>query len=82
MRPGVGVPLCPLSITRHVDTLAMQIETNLYERFGQAITNFKRSLPKVQSDLVRESLKDPYRFDFLGIRRSGSGISDYFRLIF
>lgn len=47
--------------------LAMQIETNLYERSGQAITNFERSLPKAQSDLARESLKDPYRFDFLGL---------------
>jgi len=47
--------------------LAMQIETNLYERSGQAITNFERSLPKAESDLARESLKDPYRFDFLGL---------------
>ena len=32
-----------------------------------AITNFEQSLPKPQSDLARESLKDPYRFDFLGL---------------
>lgn len=25
------------------------------------------SLPRPQSDLARESLKDPYRFDFLGL---------------
>ena len=47
--------------------LVMQIETRLLERSGQAVTNFPVSLPKPQSDLARESLKDPYRFDFLGL---------------
>jgi predicted nuclease of restriction endonuclease-like (RecB) superfamily len=47
--------------------LAMQIETRLLERDGAAVTNFAVSLPKPQSDLARESLKDPYRFDFLGL---------------
>ncbi len=45
--------------------LVMQIETRLLERSGKAVTNFEASLPKAQSDLARESLKDPYRFDFL-----------------
>ena len=47
------------------NVLVMQIETLLIERSGTAITNFEISLPKPQSDLARESLKDPYRFDFL-----------------
>lgn len=47
--------------------LVMQIETRLLERSGTAVTNFEASLPKPQSDLARESLKDPYRFDFLGL---------------
>ena len=47
--------------------LVMQIESRLLERSGAAITNFELSLPKPQSDLARESLKDPYRFDFLGL---------------
>jgi predicted nuclease of restriction endonuclease-like (RecB) superfamily len=47
--------------------LVMQIETRLLERSGKAVTNFEASLPKPQSDLARESLKDPYRFDFLGL---------------
>ncbi|MDD4978574.1 MAG: PDDEXK nuclease domain-containing protein [Gallionella sp.] len=47
--------------------LVMQIETRLLERSGTATTNFETSLPKPQSDLARESLKDPYRFDFLGL---------------
>ena len=47
--------------------LIMQIETRLLERQSMAITNFEQRLPKPQSDLARESLKDPYRFDFLGL---------------
>ena len=47
--------------------LVMQIETRLLERNGKAVTNFAISLPKPQSDLARESVKDPYRFDFLGL---------------
>ena len=47
--------------------LVMQIETGLLARSGTAVTNFELSLPKPQSDLARESLKDPYRFDFLGL---------------
>ena len=47
--------------------LVMQIESRLLERSGKAVTNFSDQLPKPQSDLARESLKDPYRFDFLGL---------------
>lgn len=49
------------------NVLVMQIETRLLERSGTAVTNFPVSLPKPQSDLARESLKDPYRLDFLGL---------------
>jgi predicted nuclease of restriction endonuclease-like (RecB) superfamily len=47
--------------------LNIHIETRLLERSGTAVTNFDVSLPKPQSDLARESLKDPYRLDFLGL---------------
>ena len=47
--------------------LDIHIETRLLERTGKAITNFEFNLPKSQSDLARESLKDPYHFDFLGL---------------
>ena len=47
--------------------LVMQIEARLLERSGKAVTNFEASLPAPQSDLARESLKDPYRFDFLSL---------------
>ncbi|MBD1401507.1 PDDEXK nuclease domain-containing protein [Pelovirga terrestris] len=49
------------------NVLVMQIESRLHQRQGSAVTNFEQRLPKVQSDLARESLKDPYRFDFLNL---------------
>ena len=45
------------------------LDTDLFERQGQAITNFKASLPDTQSDLAQEMTKDPYNFDFLAIRK-------------
>jgi predicted nuclease of restriction endonuclease-like (RecB) superfamily len=49
------------------NVLNIHIETRLLERSGTAVTNFAISLPKPQSDLAHESIKDPYRFDFLGL---------------
>ena len=45
--------------------LAMQIESQLYQRQGQAVTNFEATLPPDRSDLARATLKDPYVLDFL-----------------
>ncbi len=45
------------------------MDTELFERQGRAITNFKDSLPDVQSGLAQEMTKDPYSFDFLTIRK-------------
>lgn len=45
--------------------LTHQIECGLYGRSGKAITNFSEHLPKPQSDLAKQLLKDPYNFDFL-----------------
>jgi len=45
--------------------LAIQIDSDLYNRQGKAVTNFAISLPAPQSDLAQETLKDPYKFDFL-----------------
>jgi predicted nuclease of restriction endonuclease-like (RecB) superfamily len=41
------------------------IEADLYTSQGKAINNFDHLLPDVQSDLAKETLKDPYNFDFL-----------------
>jgi predicted nuclease of restriction endonuclease-like (RecB) superfamily len=49
------------------NVLVLHIEQRTLERQGKALTNFEQHLPKPQSDLARESLKDPYRFDFLSL---------------
>mgnify|MGYP000139983370 CR=1 FL=1 len=49
------------------NVLNIHIESRLLERAGKAVTNFEQRLPAPQSDLAGESLKDPYRFDFLGL---------------
>ncbi len=45
--------------------LAWQIEQRFHERAGKAVGNFAQTLPAPQSELVQQSLKDPYVFDFL-----------------
>ncbi len=45
--------------------LTHQIELDLYQRQGRAITNFEQTLMKPNSELATETLKDPYKFDFL-----------------
>ena len=47
------------------ETLALQIKTDLFERNGKVINNFKNALPEPFSDLAEQTLKDPYVFDFL-----------------
>ena len=47
------------------NVLVLQIESKLFERQGKAVTNFDLTLPKPQSDLAVQLLKDPYNFDFL-----------------
>ena len=47
--------------------LELQIASRLHERQGQAVTNFAATLPPADSDLARQTLKDPYVFDFLTI---------------
>lgn len=53
--------------SRHV--LSLQIENRLYERQAAKpkIDNFAERLPAPNSDLARETLKDPYVFDFLDL---------------
>ncbi|HEX7899344.1 MAG TPA: PDDEXK nuclease domain-containing protein [Planctomycetota bacterium] len=52
-----------------VRVLRHQIDTDLYRR--QALSakthNFRKTLPPSRSDLAEEMLKDPYRFDFIGL---------------
>ena len=52
------------------DILADQIKYKLYERqaIAEKVTNFENTLPDVQSDLVLQTMKDPYIFDFYCIK--------------
>ena len=52
--------------------LGHQIKNGLFEREGKAITNFKVVLPKPQSDLALQMIRDPYHFDFLNIKEKHS----------
>ncbi|SDB55012.1 Predicted nuclease of restriction endonuclease-like (RecB) superfamily, DUF1016 family [Desulfonatronum thiosulfatophilum] len=47
--------------------LVLQIKASLYARQGKSISNFKVTLPKPQSDLAQQAIKDPYTFDFLSM---------------
>jgi predicted nuclease of restriction endonuclease-like (RecB) superfamily len=48
------------------------IESDLYRRQGNAVTNFKNALPRPQSDLANEMVRDPYHFDFLTLREQAA----------
>jgi predicted nuclease of restriction endonuclease-like (RecB) superfamily len=47
--------------------LSMQIETNLFKRQGNAISNFNEKLAMPHSELAHATLKNPYLFDFLSL---------------
>jgi predicted nuclease of restriction endonuclease-like (RecB) superfamily len=47
--------------------LEAQIATDLRGRQGNALTSFEHSLPRPDSELVRDAIKDPYNFEFLGL---------------
>jgi len=51
--------------------LQHHIETKLYERqvLAEKTTNFKNTLPSVQSDLAMQTMKDPYIFDFISLTK-------------
>ncbi len=47
--------------------LEAQIGTALRARRGGALTSFDHALPAPDSELVRDAIKDPYHFEFLGL---------------
>lgn len=49
------------------NVLIHQIDSQLYRRQGNAITNFNRVLPAPQSELAQQIVKSPYSFDFLSL---------------
>lgn len=53
-----------------VNVLAHQIDTNLYERQIEQnkVSNFSTKLSSPQNELVLETIKDPYVFDFIELK--------------
>ena len=50
------------------NVLAIQIETEFYKRIGNSNNNFSVMLPPKDSDLVNNTIKDPYIFDFITLK--------------
>lgn len=51
------------------DILTLQIDGQVHERRGKALSNFSRVLPPPHSDLAQQITKDPYQFDFLSLSK-------------
>jgi predicted nuclease of restriction endonuclease-like (RecB) superfamily len=51
------------------NVLLTMIRSKAHRRYGAALTNFERLMPATQSDLARQTLKDPYIFDFLTLQK-------------
>ncbi len=47
------------------DVLGAMIKSNLFDRKSSTVNNFDNHLTNLQSELVKQTLKDPYIFDFL-----------------
>ena len=47
------------------DTLTLMIKSHTHNRQGAAVTNFDTQLPEPHAKLAKDTLKDPYIFDFL-----------------
>ncbi len=54
------------------NVMVHHIEMQTAKRIGNAANNFARTLPRETSDLARESLKDPYKFEFLTLGNDAS----------
>ena len=64
------ITLYAKAIVRHNwsrDALEANIKDKFHLRIGNADHNFESTLPKPQSDLAIETIKNPYYFDFLGL---------------
>lgn len=48
------------------NVLLHQIELGTAKRVGKALTNFKNTLPEIDSDLAEQTLKSSYNLSFLG----------------
>ena len=48
--------------------LAFQIDTNYHLRIGNSTNNFNDIIPPIDSDLINNTIKDPYIFDFISLK--------------
>lgn len=55
------------------NVLLNQIMSKLHQRLGAAPSNFARTLPAGESELVQQMTKDPYNLEFLGL---GAGVAE------
>lgn len=49
--------------------LESQMSLSLFQRQGNSTNNFSKTLPIPNSDLVNQTIKDPYIFDFLSLKK-------------
>lgn len=57
--------------------LTHKIEQKLFQSQGKIPNNFDATLPEVQSELAKQTLKDHYIFDFLSIGSDNSSVMIY-----
>lgn len=50
--------------------LSIQIDNEYHKRIGNSNNNFKNTLPALDSDLANYTLKDPYIFDFITLKKN------------
>ncbi len=49
------------------NVLALQIDSEFHKRIGKSNNNFSLLLPPNDSDLVNNTVKDPYIFEFISL---------------
>lgn len=49
------------------DQLEVSITSNYFNASTNAVSNFSETLPSPQSELAKETIRNPYNFDFLGL---------------
>ena len=50
------------------NVLSLQIDSGFHNRIGNSVNNFQSTLPNIDSDLVNNTIKDPYIFDFIMLK--------------
>ena len=55
-----------------INILEMQLANKLYERqaIAEKTTNFPTTFPNLKSDLAIQTMKDPYLFDFISLKKT------------